>query len=162
MRITDSGSFDDKFFQLFSRRPGEISLKLKTGETVTGNAWTLFAEHLTLDGMGTDDTRVSEVGYSQIEGYTADVDLGRPFGQHLTEPNEETGWSHWAQRNDTESFIGYLLGGMEIKFSMVDPSCDSFVNGKIFTVGSDGLITLASGAIRVDRRRIAWVCHKLP
>lgn len=152
MRIVESKPFGDDFFNMFSRHPGDITLTLKSGEMVTGSAWELYAKDLYLDGVN--------VEYDQIETYTAIVDLGRPFGQHLTQQSDEEGWDIWVQRCDIEWFIERLLANREIKFSMVDPTCDTFVNGKIFSVGSD-TITLASGAITVDRKRIAWVCHKL-
>lgn len=109
-------------------------------------------EQLTLDN--------TEVIYDSILNYTAMVDLGRPFGQYLTERNVDPIWSPWEQRNDMERFIRCLFDDECINFSMLDPSSETFVEGRVFSVSAD-TITLASGAIRVDRKRILWVCHKL-
>ncbi|MFA4845460.1 MAG: hypothetical protein WC654_02795 [Patescibacteria group bacterium] len=158
MRIVETEPFGNDFFKMLSRQPGDITLTLKSGEVVTGVIWTLFKTHMILNDLGS----VTEIPYDQIETYTAIVDLGFPFGQHLTQGIDDPGWSVWEQRRDLEFFIECMLANREIKFSMVDPTCDTFVNGKVFTVGSDGTITLAGGAISVTRKKIVWVCHKLP
>lgn len=155
MRIVESKPFGDDFFKMFSRQPGDITLTLKSGEVVTGVCWILFKTHMSLADLGS----VVEIAYDQIETYTTIVDLGRPFGQHLTEANEDEEWSDWEQRCDLEFFIERMLVNRAIKCSMVDQECDSFVQGQVFMVG-EGVITLAIGAITVDRKRIAWVCYK--
>lgn len=151
MRTTVVGDFGPEFLKIFTRRP-EISLTLMDGQVVSGNAWMIFANHLTLGGI--------EVAYDSIISYFAEVDLGSPFGQYLTEPSDDKAWSFWSQCHDIGWFVKHLRDDNEIKFSMLDPTTDTFVEGKLHSVSATD-ITLANGAIRVDRTRILWVCHRL-
>lgn len=161
MRTTDTGEFGDNFFKVFSRHPGEISLTLKSGETVSGDKWKLFARYLTLDGRGIGDIRLAEVGYSNIKTYTAEVDLGSPFGQYFTHPSSDPDWSDWEEHHRLAWFIERLRAEDIVKLVIgkgtIPDGMTTLVRGRIESL-TDSDITLV-GSIRLPRAEVGWVCQ---
>lgn len=162
MRTTVTETFGSDFFKIFTRNPGNITLTLKRGEVVKGvnSNWAIFVDYITLIDRHTLGNFANP--YDEIESYSVEVDAGRPFGRFLVRENETEDWSDWLQRCDIQYFIDRLLAGDTVKFSLEVPAeePDVFVEGKIHSVTAE-TITLAGGAVRVDRNKIVWVSQRL-